>query len=428
MLTDAPAPNWTITPTPGLQVNSTAISDDGSQLITGTSAEYASSSDFAVYSYSTNGGSAFQQWADPLGDNVTQGVFWVAISGDGSHSAAGGEYGSGRGFLRSYNVAAGLASKQEFPTTSRINEVEINSNGQYMVAVEGSSMHFYTLVNGSYSEHVVNLGNVYLRSCGISSDGSMIVIAGESSSSVENNRSRRHRLETSTTTGVFYLYQNVGGQLTFIGSYPTDSGILRAVISRDGAYAAASTKSGTVFCFSTGSYPRALSAMWAYKPDDYSVGLSYALAICHNSAGELFVGVGGNNTSSSAVGDSESAPQYGFSYMLQNVPNGIPGQYLPSRLWIYQLQYCPNPGMNMDAAGSLVTSADGQPIFSATQNAAANSETPGNFYLFDVKSGHLYWQYPTSLMNWAMVINGNGTAVFAGSDDGSVYYWGSTSN
>lgn len=231
MLKDAPSPNWIVTPTSGLQVNSTAISDDGSQLITGTSAEYASSSAFAIYSYSTDGSAAYQQWMDPLGDNVTQGVFWVAISGDGSHAAAGGEYGSGKGFLRAYNVAAGPYTKQEFATTSRINEVEISANGQYMVAVEGSNMHFYTLVNGYYSEQVINLGSAYLRSCGISSDGSMIVVAGEVSSSYDNPKSRRQHFEASTTTGVFYLYQNYLGQLTYIGTYPTDSGILRTVIS-----------------------------------------------------------------------------------------------------------------------------------------------------------------------------------------------------
>ncbi len=420
MLSETTTPNWIITPTPGLQVNSTAISDQGSQLLTGTSSEYGGSSEFAIYSYTTDGTSGQLQWSDPLGDNLTQGTFWVALSGDGTHGAAGGEYGSGKGFLRTYTIAEGLSSKQEFDFSSRINEVEASQSGANLVAVDSGNVHLYSLDNNTYSQQSASIQNSYMRSCGISNDGYWIVAGGEVSSYEGDDSS------DSDSGGLVYLYQNVAGELVQQGSFSASSGVLRVVISRDGHYIAASTKSGEVLCFSVAQATEgSLTPMWSYTPSDYSIGYSYALAICSTDQGELYVGVGGNHISSTEDGDS--TPGYGYSYMLQNYPGANEGEYVAERLWISQLEYCPNPGMNMDAEGRLVTSADGQPIFSSDKSPSDTSETPGNFYLFDVKSGQLYWKYATPLMNWAMAINANSSAVFAGSDDGSVYYWGAPS-
>lgn len=423
MLQNTAEPQWSLTPYSGLQINSTAISNDGSQLITGTSAEYGSSDNFAIYSYQTNGSSATLNWSDSLGAGRTQGTFWVAMSGDGSQCAAGGEYGSGQGFLRTYNVSQGISSRQEFDTGSRINEVEINSNGSQIAAVEGSNVHYLSLSSGSYSNAVTTLPNSpYMRSCGISDDGNWVVAGGEifSSESAASSVSGRSRLEAQSSTGVFYIFQNVNGQLVQQGSYASASGILRVVISRDGQYAAASTKSGEVLFFNFVRNPLSpLQPEWTYQATDYSIGMSYALAICHAN-GMVFVGVGGNSATSSG-----SSPAFGYAYMLQSTFDRTTLKYFGNRLWIQQLQYCPNPGMNMDAGARYVTSADGEPIFSTSASAkGATSETPGNFYLFDVTSGALYWQYPTSVMNWPMSINAAGTAIFAGSDNGSVYYWG----
>lgn len=436
MLQTSADPQWSLTPYAGLQINSTAISSDGSQLITGTSAEYGTSDNFAIYSYTTNGSEpASPNWSDPLGAGVTQGVFWVAMSGDGTQCAAGGEYGSGKGFLRTYNVSQGTSSRQEFKTTGRINEVEINSNGNQIVAVENSNVHYLTLNSGTYTDAVTTVpaSTAYVRSCGISDDGNWVVVGGEIFSSEQSTQANtphgRRQLEAqSTTTGVFYVYQNVNGVLTLRGSYSSSSGILRVVITRDGEYAAASTKSGEVLYF---NFVRNLSAnltpAWTYQATDYSIGMSYALAICHTN-GMVYVGVGGNSATTSSV--DSATPAFGYAYMLQSTFDRTTNQYYGNRLWIYQLQYCPNPGMNMDANAQYVTSADGEPIFSSSKSKSTSgttSETPGNFYLFDVNKGTLYWQYPTSVMNWPMAINAAGTAIFAGSDNGNVYYWGAPS-
>lgn len=126
-----PNPSWSAQPRPGYQINSTAISADGSVMITGTSIEGANGGDFAVYCYQTEDGSGGTLlWSDPLGREAYEGVFWVAMSADGRYAAAGGSYETeGSGFLRLYSVGGGASSRQEFATTSRINQVEMSADG-----------------------------------------------------------------------------------------------------------------------------------------------------------------------------------------------------------------------------------------------------------------------------------------------------------
>ncbi|AZZ93504.1 hypothetical protein ENC22_20800 [Hahella sp. KA22] len=426
MLQDQFAPNWTLTPTSGLQINTTAISANGAQLITGTSSEYGESSDFAIYSYATDGSAPSLQWSDPLGDNVTQGVFWVAVSGNGGYAAAGGQYGSGNGFLRTYNIGVGVSSRQEFSVDSRINEVESSYDGSTIIAVEGANALLLTLNGQSYTDSQTNVSESYLRSCGVCNTGEIVVVGGELDSyseSVEFARGRKpaKRAEVSST-GLVILYANQSGTLVEYGRFHTATGVLRVVISADGGYFAASTKNGYVYLFAKPDSPvSGLTPLWSYTPSDQSLGLTYALAIA-NVSGQVYVGAGGNYDGSGATKAASDSPGFGFAYMLKNA--GDSGDYYPQRLWINQLEYCPNPGMNMDANAQYVTSADGEPIFSDS-NSSPQEETPGNFYLFNAQTGELYWKYATSLMNWPMSINAEGTAVFAGSDDGSVYYWGS---
>lgn len=428
MSNESTAPNWTVTPTSGLQINSTAFSDSGQHILTGTSAEYDTSSDFAVYYYTTDGSSPTLVWKDPLGDSVQQGVFWVAVSGDGNHGAAGGEYGSGRGFLRTYKLSEGVSSKQEFDYTSRINEVEISEDGSAIVAVESSNLQFFVKASDQYEQVATeNISGAYLRSCAITPDGRYLAVAGEVYSDEaysEEGRSvgtRGKEFESSSSTGILYLYENNNGALKYLGHYEADNGILRVVLTRDGKYFAASTKAGEMLLFANPITTQdKLFPLWKYQNDDYTLGLSYALAICHTSAGELFVASGGNYQGSSQ--SQEDTTAYGYAYVVKNTINSLK-QNVPQRQWIYKLTYCPNPGMNMDDNATYLTATDGQPIFGGSDDGDVPSETPGNFYLFNAQEGSLIWQYTTQLMNWPMVINPAGTAVLGGSDDGSLYYW-----
>jgi WD40 repeat protein len=84
-------------------------------------------------------------------------------------------------------------------------------------------------------------------------------------------------------------------------------------------------------------------------------------------------------------------------------------------VWQIPLERNPN-STSVDGAGKFVTVSDGYPV-----------GTPSAFYLFDADTGKEIWRYPTSNMNWPMVISRNskdGTGIAAGGDDGLLYYFG----
>lgn len=404
-----PNPSWSVQPASGYQINSTAISADGTRMITGTSIEGGSAAGFGIYCYgTTDGRTGTLLWSDLLGRTAYDGIFWVAMSANGQYAAAGGAYtNTGSGFVRIYNVAQGASSRVEFATSSRVNEIEMSADGTYVVAVYGSTVALYSRLSGSYQLAATQvLANDYVRTCAISPDGTWIVAAGQKDSGDLGSEPRQSpALQATVSPGFLTIYINQQGTLEPATSRLPAAGVLRVVMS--GAFIAASTQDGTIYMYSHVFFPDWEQA-WTFKPSGVSVGVSYALAIAPGQDGNYYVAAGCNNPGSS--------PSSGWIYVVKNLPVG--GLFQPQLMWIKPTQYAPNPATNMDANATYVTAGDGQPI-------GGGQETPGNFYLFDAMTGNLYWSYPTSIMNWAMAINARGTACFGGSDNGFVYYWGS---
>jgi outer membrane protein assembly factor BamB len=179
--------------------------------------------------------------------------------------------------------------------------------------------------------------------------------------------------------------------------------VLRVVIG--GSFVAASTYGGTVSLWSPVIGP-VWQLAWTVAPTP-PLARIYALAIAQIGS-TVWVGGGGNGT-----GDAHGA---GRMFVVQSVPSAEGVGFTPTQLWSAKTTYPPNPASYLDAGARYLTAADGEP--------AAPSETPGQFYLFDARTGTLVWTHETSLMNWAMTINAAGTACVGGSDDGSLYYWG----
>jgi WD40 repeat protein len=416
-----PTPSWTQTPNSGFQINSTALSADGSVLLTGTSIESKSSNGFAVYCYHTADGiNVNLLWSDSLGQNAYDGVFWVALSADGNYAAAGGSYTqTGGGFLRLYSVSGGVSSRQEFATTSRVNEVEMSADGSVVVAVYGDQADVYVLANGKYSLSGSQSwpGN-YIRTCGITPDGTWIVVGGDQDTGQvpQHDVGRRSEVaaelaathtsdddDAGANAGIVSLLVMEGGEVEVVGTITPGAGVRRVVIT--GAFLAASTRAGTITAWFRVMGP-ALQEAWTFTPTE-PVGIIYALAIAQTDDATIWVG-GGGNAGRGATG--------GRVFMIQSTPNASGSGFTAKQVWMKPTQYPPNPATNMDAGALYLTAADGEPT--------GTSETPGNFYLFDARTGDLQWSLPTSLMNWAMVINSTGTACFGGSDNGSLYYWG----
>ena len=411
MSINGPEPRWSVQPFPGLQINSTAISANGATMITGTSIEGASSDDFAVYCYVTGDGSSGQlAWSDPLGQTAYDGIFWVAISADGAYAAAGGSYGkSGPGFLRLYNVAEGASSRQEFATTGRVNEVEMSADGTTVVAVFEDTVSLYTRSGGTYQlTGTATLPGAYVRTCAISPDGTWVAVGGnqDDATPTRTRRPSSPRRTTSSGTGFVTVFINQQGVIDAASTWKPTAGVLRVVMT--GAFVANANEDGSVQLYSR-VFMNVYTLAWTFWPTP-QVSYIYALAIGQTADGTVYVAAGGN--------DPSTSPSAGTLFMIRSAANAGGTGFDATQLWSQALPYAPNPATNMDAAVTTVTAAVGEPH--------SGTETPGDFYLFDAMTGTSPWggPYATSIMNWAMVINTAGTAVFGGSDNGYIYYWG----
>jgi len=391
-------PTWSVQPQPGYQINSTAISADGSTCLLGTSEEYGTGS-FGVYCYD---GSGNLKWNDALGTAAYQGVFWVALSANGTYAAAGGtisETEDAAGFLRIYDATTGNRLV-DVTVPSRVNEVALSSAGDMLAAVAGDVLYVYGLQNGSYlmlAEQT--LSGQYCESCAISADGSLVIVA----------TTRDYSASSSDPAGTVAVFQYQAGALVALAQYDAGVGVTRVAMLPDGSAWAASRHDGEVMAFSQDvSLPSGQPA-WTYAPQGVSLGVAYGVAIARRANGNVQVVYGVN------LEDTE----HGNLYALESTPQlTVPISYSPGFLWQQALQYDPNPGISMDTQAALVTATDGQP-------GSGSSESAGNFYLYS-GDGTLLWQYATPLMNWPMVVAAGGKAVFGGSDDGSAYYWALT--
>lgn len=401
----APAsqPLWNVQPTSGLQINSVAISADGQRCIAGTSNEF-STGQFAVYCYDASGN---QQWSMPVGEaGSTQGVFWVAVSADGKYAAAGGETASSVGFLVAYNAADGTQLLTA-PQSARINQVALSSDGATLLAVGGGTVQLYTLGSSGYTlTQQQDFSPSECNSCAISADGSSAVVSTTLWNSV-----------TKTSTGTVVSFDTQGGQLTATGTASFGVGVMRVAMASTGAAWGASLHDGSCVLLAPGSET---TPVWQFKPTLDNLSVAYGFDITQTSDGRVVLAVGAN-LHVTAPPAPAPAPNMGLLYVVEAVTSG--SAPAPKLLWSSELQYSANPGVSLDQQAAFVTATDGQP---GSETPGHVTESAGNFYLCDAVGGNRLWAFPTDQMNWPMTITPDGSAIFGGSDTGSVYYWGQT--
>jgi hypothetical protein len=158
-------------------------------------------------------------------------------------------------------------------------------------------------------------------------------------------------------------------------------------MSADGSTFAAAASDANVRCFTTASFMTTPQPTWSAP----LTGCSGCRAVALSDDGSRL----------SAVGNAATA---GKAFFFAN--QGGSG----TQLWAQPTKRNPN-STSIDSAGGYVTAADGYP-----------DQTPGDFYLF-AASGSLVGSYPTSNMSWPMQISADASAMAAGSDDSSVYYF-----
>jgi WD40 repeat protein len=367
--------SWTATPisTPQEYINSVAISQNGSTVVAGTfyfpygaGAKHTSADapqiTVGTFAWNAKGKSL---WQDKF--QATEGVYWVAVSRDGAWAAACGLSAQGQGFVYIYNVASGTRVST-YNTKVRVNMVAFSSDGSYLVA-GADETYLFTRSGATWGapKALPCASGDSVIAVGISADGQWIV--------------------AGTFLGSVVLVKNTAGAFGAPVSWAMKGTIHWVAMSADGSTFAAAPSGTSVYCFETANFGTTKKPAW-----------SAALTGCKSCRA---VAVCDNGSMVSAAGNVGAA---GKVFLFAN--QGASGK----QLWSQPTKRNPN-STSLDTAGKYVTVADGYP-----------DQTPGDFYLFDA-SGNSLGSLQTNNMSWPMQISADGTAVAAGSDNSSVYYF-----
>jgi hypothetical protein len=399
-------PSWTVTPDPALQVNSVAVSPDGNTCIFGTSAEYGTGT-FNVYHYD---GSGVLRGSWPFGPaNSVQGVFWVAVSADGNFAAAGGETASkNAGLLTAYRLSDGAALLGD-SFAARVSQVSLSGDGSLLLAVSGDTVTLYSYTGSEYVRAgQQSFPGASCGSCALSPDGFNAVVActiyhdGDSEGAA-----------SSPSTGQVVSLAIADNAMTVTGTWATATGVQRVAMAATGNYWGAVLHDGSCALLGPGNVTQ---PVWQYRPTLQNLGIAYGIDITETSTGRVVLACAANVPLPAT--EPIQAHSGGYLYLVESVLES--GKQQPQFCWGSALEYSGNPGVSLARDAQSVTATDGQPIYPLT---TPPTETPGNFYLFDGATGAQLWRYPTPIMNWPMAITPDGSHAFGGSDDGSVYFW-----
>ncbi len=392
-------PVWKISPANGkYYINSVAVSAAGDRVIGGTFYKHYNASasrrspgndspppsdtgQYGAYCYDASGR---QLWADEF--TGWQGVYWVAMSGDGSRAAAGGlmQEAAPRGFVRAYDATTGLRLLHH-PTNDRVNQVALSGDGAWLLSAAESLLLFrgpaqpgagFTLAAEFKSPN----GTGFV-SASISEDGGTIVY-------------------TDFGGGIGVL-TNVNGTFQSVARWSLPGqgvGDFSHMISLtpDGRCFAAGGYEGEFYFFNTAQFIATQQPTIAHQTA--AKGPVYGVAVAPD--GSRFAGVVN-------VGEA------GEAHLLRVTPTGAQVEQTDSLL--------ANPN-----CASLVIRG-GELLYAI---AVGHSETSAGYYYFlrgpANKPGVIarrQWVFPTGKMSWPVVISAQGNAVVGGSDDSHLYYF-----
>lgn len=397
MSTSIPStPRWQVALSTTEQVNSCAICADGSRIIAGTSQEFGSGQ-FAVVCLDADG---TQRWKQLVGDAAAyQGVFWVAISADGTVVAAGGEFAkaAGSGFMYAFNAADGSPLLSVTGLQGRVNQVSLSDDGSYLLACHDQTIALYRQASPS----TFTLIDTYAVALDYTVESAMI--AGNGTRAVGG----AIHYDDGATSGSLVSLDITAAGFTNPTITDFDAGLMRVAITADGSAWGGCLHDASCVCFLASA---SAQPAWRY-PCPVAASIAYAFAITGSATGTVFLAYGVNLV----VGNDPGAPQGAVISIQCNATAPVPS---PALRWALPTSYAVNPGVSLDRWGRLVSATDGKP-----DSGDETKESAGNFYLFDNVASAVLWSYPTNLMNWPMQIAADGRSVVGASDNGSVYYW-----
>ncbi len=288
-------PKWARVPARGKQINTCAITPDGSRVVCGTWVERGPdvSAVFHIYCYDASGELLV---SIPVSEAaIEHGVYWVAISDDGSTLAAGGEVAENEGFLRVYGIhpdappnTMRLVPLLATSTPSRVNEVSLGTDGNRLVACYGSTVALYG-ANGRFEFDLLDTFDV-----GGQADVQSVMIDGAGRRAVA--ASRTYGANNATTGKLVRLEIGAEG-FTSHHITPFDSGVMRVAITADGSAWGGSLHDGSCVCFQDNATEE---PAWRFAPTSdqlptgQAISLAYGFAITGSSTGTVHLAVGAN--------------------------------------------------------------------------------------------------------------------------------------
>jgi WD40 repeat protein len=342
------------------------------------------------------------KWIDEL--DVWDGVFGVAISGNKTVVAASGwlektAFGA-RGLLRAYDVNPNADGSPKVlldyrESSARMSWVVLSEDGNTLAAVADDVYVFIKGGSGQFNTVPVKLGvseiaNRHCTNVALHPTGRWLA-ACDSSGHVHAARIENGRISEQVTwtapmpkpvpfnsvalasdAGTFIVG---GGNLVYLFDF--------AALMRDGER------------YKPIAFDTALGEPDGTVPKDKDDGrLQENVRWVATSADGSLMTVAANRR-------SDTNP---FTGVLIGFGPGLREE------WRRRLDRNPN-STSINATGTLVTSSDGFPTFK-----------PAAFSLFDGK-GNPLWHFGNHTMNWPMFISADGSAIVAGGDDGTVYFF-----
>ena len=377
---EEPPIEWIRTPAPNQYVNSVAISANGQRMVAGSYLhDYTNSrrpsgprnGTFATTCYDASGHRLWRQSFEGF-----NGVYWVDVSFDGRWAAAGGLYSQQpyNGFVAAYEANSG-EQRLWYLTQARTNEVRLSSDGSVLVA-GAEAVHLVAREGNSFANvksRTLESGG-FVETVAVSPDGEWIAYGG----------SRGHVVLCKVENGDFgdcYTYEIGYGKAH------------RLQFSGDGRRLVMACSDGHVYLFDRDKLIAEGEYLWRY----YLGNTSYYAAISEDG---------------SWIAALENIQERGKVSLLwdPSIESGTAAlEEGPVLWWCHETLRNPN-SVSMDAAARFVSVADGHP-----------DGKPGHFSLYQRQSGRLLWRWQTSNMSWPMFLSADGSAAFAGSDNGNVY-------
>ena len=400
-------PLWESRLTKIFWVNSVAISNDGKRVVAGTFIhDYDQKIDKGFPNVKSRFGLYFfddvpkvptpkvdPKWSDEF--NAWDGVFGVAISGDGKTVAGSGwldRNGDTKlGLLRAYDADSSSTDALKVlldykDIKQRVSWVSLSDDGSVLAAV-ADDVYVFRREGDTFRDEpskfgIAALAKQYVTSIAVHPTGAWLVACDHS------GRVYASRLNNGVVENV----------VTW--KAPEEHPFLSVAIASDaGKFVVGG--GNLVFLFDFNDF---MAQGLAYQPKDFDTGKGES-DVPGDPPGKLaenvrWVATSADGTLITVVVNRTNLDGKLFARNGDLTPR-----------WHERIDNSPN-STSVDAAGLFVAMADGWP-----------TSRPAKFHLFNASDGKKRWESGTLSMNWPMVINSNGDAIVAGSDDGSVYFF-----